>query len=224
MKVVATADLHGYLPKPGEIPECDLLLIAGDVCPVWDHNRSFQAKWLRGTFSDWLKNQPAKHIVGVGGNHDFVLQESKRLGYELPWTYLDNDSFTVDGRVKVWGSPLSPTFGQWAFMRDDRDLAATWESIPTDTDILLVHGPPFGYGDKVNNSWTPDPLVGSKTLMNRLWYGGFDKLKLIISGHIHEAYEAGTIELLGGHKAIWANVSYLGDNYERLNPPMVFEL
>ena len=60
MKVVATSDLHGTLPP---IPACDLLLIAGDVCPVWDHKLFFQDIWLRTTFTDWLRAQPAKKIV-----------------------------------------------------------------------------------------------------------------------------------------------------------------
>jgi len=228
MKIVATSDFHGYLPESGSVPECDLLLIAGDVCPVWDHNLEFQARYLRTTFSDWLKAQPAKIIVGVGGNHDFVLQRDPGLGYELPWTYLNNGAATIvlsgEEPVKIWGSAYSPTFGRWAFMRDDKDLAKTWETIPTDTDIILVHGPPFGYGDKVNNNWNPDPNVGSRTLMNRLWYGDFLNLKLIVSGHIHESYGTGTMKLMNEQLVAWANVSSLNEKYETGNVPQVFEL
>lgn len=73
MKVVATSDLHGFLPQ---IPPCDLLLIAGDVCPVWNHRLPFQRKWLRETFTPWLESLPARKIVGVWGNHDSIAESN----------------------------------------------------------------------------------------------------------------------------------------------------
>jgi predicted phosphodiesterase len=227
LRIATISDMHGYLPEPGFVPECDLLLIGGDVCPVWDHNRQYQARWLRAGFRDWLKQQPAKTIMGIGGNHDFVLQESEKIGYELPWVYLNNEAWTFsvgDDAVKVWGSAFSPTFGNWAFMRDDRALAEVWETIPSDVDIILVHGPAFGYGDRVRNDWNPDPNVGSKTLMNRLWYGEFPKLKLIVSGHIHEGYGLGQMKLMNDQLVAWVNASYVDEDYNTGNPVQVFDL
>ncbi len=49
MRIVALSDQHGYLP---EIPPCDLLIIAGDVCPdrfgpfVAMHNPDQQKSWF----------------------------------------------------------------------------------------------------------------------------------------------------------------------------------
>ena len=34
MKVVAFSDPHGYLPKVKDFPECDVVCIAGDICPL----------------------------------------------------------------------------------------------------------------------------------------------------------------------------------------------
>lgn len=231
MKIIAIADLHGTLPV---LPECDLLLIVGDVCPVSDHNRQYQARWLRGEFNDWLRQIPAQEIVGVGGNHDFVLEDSKKLGYELDWTYLNNESTTVSihngtefESVKVWGSPLSPKFGGWAFMREDKELAAVWETIPEDTDILMVHGPMFGYGDECPSIYNRDVMehVGSMTLTNRLYYGNFPKLKLFVFGHIHEGYESNLVTRMNNDKPfIWANVSLMNEAYRPVNEPMEFDL
>jgi hypothetical protein len=73
MRICCIADLHGKLPI---IPECDLLLVAGDVCPHFlekyagDSSDCFgQSKWLQSVFTAWLENAPAKHKVMTFGNH-----------------------------------------------------------------------------------------------------------------------------------------------------------
>jgi len=49
MRIVALSDQHAYLP---EIPPCDLLIIAGDICPDRigplhaKHYPDLQARWF----------------------------------------------------------------------------------------------------------------------------------------------------------------------------------
>lgn len=49
VRIVATADLHGHLPR---LPEGDLLIIAGDLCPEGDQSQ--QAQWIDCEFRDWI--------------------------------------------------------------------------------------------------------------------------------------------------------------------------
>ncbi len=222
MKIVATSDLHGYLP---EIPGCDILLIGGDVTPVWNHERKYQADWLRGPFSDWLQSLPAKNIVGVGGNHDFVLQSGyTTLGYELPWQFLDNEDVVVattgGESVKIWGSSYSNKFGNWANMAWERELADIWRSIPRDIDILMTHGPAYGHGDLVAPRYRGhgrDSRVGSPSLTNQLAYEDWPNLKAHVFGHIHS--DPGVTEA-GGIKRM--NVSHLDDDYKPAYEPTEF--
>src|SRR5215471_13300461 len=113
-RVAAIADLHGFLP---ELPECDLLLVAGDHCPISDHGLDFQRRYLEGPFADWLTRAPAAAILGIAGNHDFVAESDPALMRGLPWTYLCAESVEVCG-LRVHGSPWVPTFNDWAFMRE----------------------------------------------------------------------------------------------------------
>src|SRR5262249_21134781 len=76
MKIVAVADLPGTLP---DTPDCDLLLLGGDLCPLRDHSLRFQQEWLAGPFARWLAELPARHIIGVAGNHDFLLEQRPDL-------------------------------------------------------------------------------------------------------------------------------------------------
>jgi hypothetical protein len=208
--VAAIADLHGFLP---DVPPCDVLLVAGDVCPVQDHGLERQRRWLETSFTDWLGGIEAGTIVGIAGNHDFVAQADPALMCSLPWRYLCDESVDAGG-LRIHGSPWTPTFYDWAFMQDDPDLAAVWAAIPDDIDVLVTHGPPHGHADIAVHGLH----CGSETLTARL--AELDRLRLHVFGHIHEG--GGIRETLGA--ATLANVSYVDFDYRPAHPSAVFDL
>ena len=130
IKIVAVSDMHGYLPD--NIPPCDLLLLAGDLTPVQNHGIQFQAEWLEGPFRSWLRRQPARKIVGIAGNHDFIFEHAADVvPTDLPWTYLQ-DSYLMWEGLKIWGTPWQPTFFDWAFNGNPEKLQRQWDLIPED--------------------------------------------------------------------------------------------
>lgn len=66
----------------------------------------------------------------------------------LTFSLLVPDSgITIDG-VRFYGSPWTPEFYGWGFNAERGDeIAAIWRRIPTETDVLITHGPPVGIGD-----------------------------------------------------------------------------
>lgn len=180
MRIAILADLHGHLPP---LAECDLLLLAGDLCPAVDHGVARQAAWLDGPFRRWLDAAPAGAIVGIAGNHDFIFEREPSLVPELPWIYLEDASVDVEG-VRIWGSPWTPWFHDWAFnaprASGESFLERRYDTIPDETDVLLVHGPPRGFGDRT----TAGVDAGSSALLDAI-----DRVqpRLCVFGHIHEA-------------------------------------
>ena len=220
MRIVAISDLHGHLP---EIPRCDICIIAGDICghpggrpgTFWDCRG--QADWLGGPFRAWLDAVPADHVVATWGNHDFVGQRQPDLvPRDLRWTLLVDAGATVAGR-RFWGSPWSPWFHDWAFNAPAGDAAETfltgrWALVPDDTDVLVVHGPPAGYGDLTQDG----RRTGSTSLAERI---AAVRPKLSLHGHIHEG--RGRWDVDG---TTIANVSVLDVGYRLVHPAMAFEI
>lgn len=56
-----------------------------------------------------------------------------------------------------------------------------WNLIPEDTDIIMTHGPPLGYGDKT----TRKQHVGCVELLNTIQKRV--KPRYCVYGHIHES-------------------------------------
>jgi Icc-related predicted phosphoesterase len=214
-KVLCISDLHGYLP---EISECDLLLIAGDICPVYNHKVAFQKSWLNHDFRNWLQKVPAKKIVGIAGNHDYVFEKSNLSDLALPWTYLNKQSTEYEG-IKIWGSPYQLWFLDWAFNAPEENgekyLAKIYDKIPVGTDIIISHGPPYGFGDLTDRGES----VGSQALLDKIKE---IKPKYVITGHIHSA--RGIYEIDHGQQVTTViNAAILDEKYQPVNEG-IFEI
>lgn len=206
--IVCTADLHEHLV---EIPECDLLLIAGDVSFAVKGDLPTKQAFLIGEFTQWLEQVPAEEIVLVAGNHDQSI-EAWGLPPGLRCHYLQDDGIELFG-LKLWGTPWQPWFNDWAFNAPAHNgelfLASRFALIPTDTDIVVCHGPPRGYGDH-NGEPGDDANVGSTAMTDVL-----ERIqpRLVVCGHIHSGYgryELGETEVI--------NASHVDNDYRPVNP------
>ena len=209
MKVIATADLHGDLP---DVPECDLLIVAGDVCPVDNHDKSHQALWMVAEFRPWLRSQPARKSVFIGGNHDFICEMD---GFEVEpdkfgATYLEDSSLEFEG-AKIWGTPWVPSLPNWAFHASDDKARDKFGAIPNDTNIVISHGPIAGVMDEVAGQ-----SVGSSVLASRI-----QRIApaVFISGHIHE--HGGQYQTLGDTTFI--NASRMYEKYQPVHDLIEFD-
>ena len=231
MKVIVTSDLHGTLPKIEE--SFDLLLLPGDLCPVWNHNRTYQWEWLTHEFTDWIKNLPFKsafsRVVVCAGNHDLCLESiSKKKIFEWEKNtdnrlkYLENEAYNFDNLegdkynvYTIYATPICKRFGSWAFMRDDLDKY--YQGIPKNLDILISHdSPDINSLGMITEGPYKGENAGNAVLAKHIKEA---KPKYFFSGHIHSGNH--NFEKVDG---IWmANVSIMNENYVPINNPLVFE-
>ena len=208
MKIVAISDTH-CRHRSIRLPEGDVLIHAGDI--------SLKGKKPEVVdFLQWFSEQPHPHKIFIAGNHDFFFEQNKDpIIHEIipeNITYL-NDSGCKIGNCNIWGSPVTPWFFNWAFnKRRGEEIRRHWQMIPENTDILVVHGPPFGVLDTVIN----DKHVGCRDLLKTVRQ---IQPKLVIFGHVHESY--GQVKRLGIN---YINACQLNESYELVNKPVVFEI
>jgi Icc-related predicted phosphoesterase len=205
MKIVLISDTHN---KHDEIilPEGDMIIHAGDVSGSGTFTEIL-------TFLQWFSRLDFKHKIFIASNHDFAF-EKLNMSHALPEgvTYLQDTSIEIEG-LKIYGSPYTPKFYNWAFMKNrGPEIKQVWDLIPDKVDILVTHGPPHQILDE-NAFGKP---TGCLDLLNRV---NEVKPSIHVFGHIHEAY--GMIEISGTR---YFNASSLDDNYRVRNAPFVVEL
>src|SRR5437868_14484008 len=184
MRIVALSDQHGFLP---DIPPCDLVIVAGDVCPdrfgpfMAAHDPYQQQAWFDRNVRPWLASAPATHKLLTWGNHDWCGQafsfrsDSPAHARSTDLQILVDERTTVprsggtDGHLSVWATPWSNKFLRWAFMKYPGDLERVYAEIPDDTDVLVSHQPPYGYGDcTFNLDSARVERVGSRELLDAI--------------------------------------------------------
>ncbi len=202
-KLVIISDTHTFHNKT-KLPKGDILIHAGDAEIRNDMELMF--------FVNWLGTLNFKHIIWIGGNHDFYLEKLFKEGKDpkMPYNihYLINTGITIEG-IKFWGSPFSSQFGNWAFMEHLTELELIWNLIPSDTDIVITHSPAFGILDQVQPSFMS---VGCPALRDKLKEV---KPKYHVCGHIHEAFG-----IYQDEHTTYINASVLDEYYKMVNEPV----
>ena len=217
-----------------ELPKGDVLIHAGDIS-----NRGGEKDVTN--FIHWFQNiEGFDTKIFISGNHDHCFEKVNEPHHkgDYDWlhhlmssenlsqsdiTYLEDNFITIESPefsrpIKFYGTPWQPWFYDWAFNlpRMGDELQEKWSLIPKDTDVLITHGPPNGYGDLVNNWRQPNVNVGCELLTNRI---GEIKPILNVFGHIHEGYG-----VYRNQNTTFVNASICTREYVPKNKPIIIDL
>lgn len=176
LRIVAMADTH--LQHEGlVVPDGDILVHAGDMLQHGGLDELERAV-------DYLRSLPHRIKIIVAGNHEVCLEKHPREARALldGFIYLEDEAATVEGLV-FYGSPWQPKFRIWAFgATRGAELASKWAKIPDRVDVLVTHGPPYGFGDRIR--WKEvERHVGCADLLARVRE---TRPALHLFGHIHQ--------------------------------------
>ena len=202
-----THTFHGLLTIPENI---DMVIHSGDVS---NPQNQYLNKPEVENFIYWFSKLPIKYKVFVAGNHDTSIE--KKLINKIDFQsngiiYLENDFVEIEG-LKIWGSPITPTFGTgWAFNKSRAKTHEVWSKIPDGTDIVVVHGPPKGVLDLSYDRLNQLEFCGDNSLKKKMLSLN---PKLVCFGHIHNCEDiinAGTMKL-SVSDTIYSNGSVVTD-------------
>ncbi len=209
MKITFFSDTHNRHKKI-KFNGGDVLVFCGDLT---HRGELSQVK----DFSHFVKNLDYQYKIVIAGNHDFCFDDERKATAEEYFSddgliYLNDSGLDIDG-IKFWGSPIQPWFHDWAFNRTRGvEIKRHWDLIPTDTDVLITHGPPFGILDLCFHG----ERVGCNDLLEAVMK---IKPKIHAFGHIHEGH--GTLKI---DNTLFVNACNLDEKYLPAYPAIDVEL
>lgn len=226
LKITLISDTHARHNKlNADLPGGDLLIHAGDFM-----TSGYSIHEARDFFAWYDSINNYEYKIFIAGNHDRVMQDYPEemrgdlTGYKTI-DYLEDDTCGMyydgpngdipDSVVRIYGSPWQPEFYNWAFNlpRKGPGLASKWAAIPDNTDILVTHGPAYGYVDDVQGR--RGQHLGCELLTERIKEF---KPKIHVCGHIHTGHG----HYFDGHTHFF-NAAVLNEQYIYTQAPFHFE-
>lgn len=162
VRLLCQSDTHSSVFPVNVAPEVDVYVHAGDFSRTGTIGEVEQ-------FVRYLAELPYPRKVVIAGNHETTFEEEYYLerGHarfhkgrpQDPYlckqillnakdvTYLQDSGVAIAG-LNFYGSPWQPEFMDWAFnlKRGSKEIKDKWAAIPSDTDVLITHGPPKSHG------------------------------------------------------------------------------
>ena len=230
IRFVIASDTHEAEGWEDNIPEGDVFIHAGDFTMLggFKETKDFVSK---------LEKLPHKFKVVIAGNHELtfdtekfklkrqIIEERFRFLRKVDDVkvkdvvaknpniiYLENTSTVICG-YKIYGSPYSPHFYDWGFNVRREKIGTVWDLIPLDTEILITHGPPIGFGDLTEENEHMGCVDLLKTIREKV------KPKLHVFGHIHNDYGMWKDE-----NTIYANAAICDISYNAMRKGIVVDL
>lgn len=216
MKIVCISDTHSQnLLTKWTWPEGDVLVHAGDMTSRGSHDD------LRKIGREMLQ-LPYRYRIVVPGNHDRAFWERESRKFLLQaWELLPGIIVLQDQIVGIDGVNFYGT----SWFRFERDVESSvpkweainknllWSKIPTETDIVITHLPPFGILDRREDGTE----LGSEALRQEII--GRVKPQAHIFGHAHKDH--GVVEF---SNIKFINAALVNNEYKPFFSPIVIEV
>ena len=201
MHILHLSDTHGHHRALKDLPTADLIVHSGDIGFAGTDSEFID-------FINWFIKLNYQYKILVGGNHDSYIEEedAEQIQKILPKNcyYLCHSGVTIEG-LKFWGVPIFVSENISGVYFD------MLEKIPSNTDILVTHQPPYGILDKA------EPYnFGCRELLDIVLA---IRPKYHLFGHIHDAYGMEKKE-----HTTFVNASIVDENYELKNRFFEFEI
>ncbi len=176
MKIMAFSDLHLARARAVELvaasADADLVIGAGDFCVMRD-GLDKAMEMISGL------QAPAIFVPGNGESFEELQAAAPRSATVLHGSGVEIDGIPFYGLG--YGVPVTP-FGSWSCDLDE-DTARDMLSGCPEGAVLVVHSPPFGFGDVTSAG----QHVGSRAVLEAV---EAKSPKLVLCGHIHDSWRA----------------------------------